>query len=107
MNVQTIIDNAFKAAFTATHEYIRDELNGKDQYPCGFAWVTIKPARGPVVKQLKAMGMASKGYYGGVTVYNPSRSHFQNVDAKILGAEAFAKVLKENGINAVAESRWD
>ena len=106
MNVKDLILEARTHAANATNVYL-GEL-GQDQFPCGFAWVNIKPARGPVVKALKEMGIGrTDSYYGGYTVWNPSENFCQNVDAKLAGARAFAKVLNDAGVKCIAESRWD
>ncbi len=106
MNVKDLILEAQTQATNAANAYL-DKL-GQDQFPCGFAWVNIKPARGPVVKALKEMGIGrTDSYCGGYTVWNPSGNFCQNVDAKLAGARAFAKVLNDAGVKCIAESRWD
>jgi hypothetical protein len=103
--IDTLLANAFTAARVAADEMIAKH---PDQwYPCGFAWVAIKPARGPVVKALKEADAGYVSSEGGYHVYNPSRNPTQWMDAKIAGADAFAKVLREAGIKAYTESRID
>jgi len=79
---------------------------------CGFAWVIIKPANGRFVKWLKANNIGRKNYGSGWNVY--ARPEFtkntpldQSLEIKEAWAAAFADVLRENGINAYAESRMD
>src|SRR3990172_12033858 len=36
---------------------------------CGFAWVTITPARGKMVQYLKSINEGGKGYYGGYQIW--------------------------------------
>ena len=73
---------------------------------CGFAWVNIKPARGGFVKYLKENGIGRKdSYYGGYTVWVSGFG--QSLDRKTAYAQAFASVLKENGITAYSMSRMD
>ena len=81
----------------------------QDGYPCGFAWVTIKPARGPFVKYLKDNGIGRLGVYGGweVSSYDVCGWHGQNMDVKEDACRAFAEVLRDNGITARVESRMD
>ena len=68
---------------------------------CGFAWVNIKPARGKFVKFLKDNNIGRKdSYYGGYTVWVSGFG--QSLDRKTAYAQAFASVLKENGITAVS-----
>ena len=72
---------------------------------CGFAWVTIAPARGAFVNYLKSINAGYKGYYGGYQV--SVREFGQSITRKEAFAGAFAKVLNSYGINAFAESRLD
>lgn len=72
---------------------------------CGFAWVTISPARGAFVNYLKSINAGSKGYYGGYQIW--VREFGQSITRKEAFAGAFAKVLKNYGISAFAESRLD
>lgn len=87
------IDLALEKAALATQAYL--DAHPNQWYPCGFAWVKIKPARGPLVKALKdrGIGRLDEGY-GGLMVYNPSGNHTQCMDAKEAGARAFADFLK-------------
>lgn len=72
---------------------------------CGFAWVTIKPARGALVNYLKSRQVGSNGYYGGFEIW--VREFGQSVDRKTAFARAFADVLNKYGINASVGSRLD
>lgn len=100
-----LLIEAFSAAEKATDKHIAD--NPDVWYPCGFAWVTIKPARGPLVKYLKERKIGDKAYEGGWTIYNPSKNLTQWMDAKYEGAKAFAKVLTSAGYKCHACSRID
>lgn len=72
---------------------------------CGFAWVTIFPARGSFVTYLKSKGIGGKAYGGGYQIWV---SEFgQSVDLKSAYAGAFAAVLNKYGINAYGQSRLD
>lgn len=73
---------------------------------CGFAWVRIKPARGKFVSWLKKNGIGRSDSYGGGYVIWIS-GFGQSYERKLACAEAMAKVMEENGINAYAESRLD
>lgn len=104
--VKAIADEAFEAAAVATQKYL-DENPGQ-WYPCGFAWVKIKPARGKLVSYLKEEKLGrTDEFEGGFSVWNPSGNHTQWMDAKRAGAVAFAEVLKKHGINAFAQTRID
>lgn len=74
---------------------------------CGFAWVKIKPARGKLVSELKAMKIGRPDPYNGGGYLVNMRSLSQSYERKMAGAEAFAKVLVEAGINAYSDGRLD
>lgn len=102
----SIWKKAHQAAVDATAATLNE--NPGQWYPCGFAWVRIKPARGPFVNYLKKIEAGrTDDYEGGYVVYNPSGNPTQWMDAKYAGAKAFAAVLQEHGIKAHAESRMD
>lgn len=101
-----IISEACRAAAEVTKNYLEDI--GGCQYPCGFAWVIIKPARGQLVKLMKKRGLGRVDEtFGGFVVYNPSGNFSQNMDAKYEGAKAFVEMLKQHDVNAVAHQRID
>jgi len=81
--------------------------------PCGFAWVTIRPARGAFVKFMKSLDKGRNGYYGGYeistnVIERETGVNFgQSYERKMAAAEAFAATLQVWGINAVAEGRLD
>lgn len=73
---------------------------------CGFAWINIHPANCAAAKFAKKYYNARKNYSGGgvciwVSDYN------QSMELKEAYAEAFANVLRINGIDARAGSRMD
>jgi len=73
---------------------------------CGFAWVKIRPNRGKFVAWLKSENIGrANSYEGGYDI--SVREFGQSLERKEAYAEAFAKVLRENGINAYACSRID
>ena len=72
---------------------------------CGFAGVVIKPARGKFVSYLKSLGMGHKHYYGGY--YVPVREFGQSLARKEAYAEAYAKILSEEGMRCYVDSRMD
>ena len=72
---------------------------------CGFAGVVIKPARGKFVSYLKSLGMGYKHYYCGW--YVSVREFGQSMTRKEAYAEAFAKVLTEEGMSCYVDSRMD
>lgn len=108
MNPGQIVEMLFRAqveAEKATNAYLKEHPN--DWFPCGFAWVIIKPARGPVVSAMKARGIGSKAYHGGWQYWNPSRNNTQSMEALRAGADAYAKVLREAGVDCYADNRMD
>lgn len=81
---------------------------GEPMY-CGFAWVHIDDARDPFVKYFRSK-FPDAGHHGhpkGWDIWNPGGSYTQSMEVKEQGAEAFAKVLRDAGINAYAQSRAD
>jgi hypothetical protein len=106
MDVEQIAKDAFKSASIATADYL--DKNPEQWFPCGFAWVRIRPARGKFVAHLKELDAGRiDAFKGGFVVYDPSGNGTQSMNAKFAGANAFAEVLRANGINAFAESRMD
>ena len=82
-------------------------------FPCGFAWVKIRPARGKLVNYLKSIGVGGTDSYAGgyrVSSYDicsQPGSWAQQMDIKYAGCSAFAEVLRDHGVNAYADSRMD
>ena len=73
---------------------------------CGFAWVKIRPARGKFVQWLKEQNIGSKdNYEGGYTIW--CHEFGQSLTRKEAFVQAFAKVLREYGIDAYGQSRID
>lgn len=103
-DLNAIINEAFTAARLASADYFRKY---GDVDCCGFAWVNIKPGTSKLARELKARGAARKSYYGGVDVWDPSKSMTQNMGAKEAGAQAFADVLQKAGFRAHSMSRMD
>lgn len=100
-----VILKAVAAAQLAAQRHI--DANPGVWYPCGFAWVKIRPARGRWVNALKELRIGDNAYDGGYMIYDPSNNVTQWMDAKEEGARAFANVLKEHGVNATVETRID
>lgn len=103
---RAVFAEASMAAKTACAEL--ESANPGVWFPCGFSWVNIKPARGPLVAILKELGEGyTDTYYGGYTIHNPSKNPTQWMDAKIAGSKAFAGVLGKYGVKAIVCSRID
>ena len=103
--------NARKVAIKAVDDYMKDK---EEPMYCGFANVSIHPARGRFVSFMKKADIGSKGYQGGyrISYYDimPKDHEYrgtQSMDIKEEGCSAFADALKKYGIEAYMESRAD
>lgn len=105
MDIAAIHQEATQAAQKAAADM---KAQRGDGFPCGFAWVVVHGVKlnTRLGKEMKRVGF-SKNYGGGIQLWNPSRNMAQNVDILMAGARAYAEVLKRNGIDAYADSRWD
>ena len=81
---------------------------------CGFANVSIHPARGRFVSFMKKSDVGSKGYGGGyrISYYDimpkdHPYSHTQSMSIKEEACEAFRDELRKYGMTVYAESRAD
>ena len=104
MNLQVLHDAATAAAKRVTAQHLAE--HGEDFY-CGFAWVQIsEKASTKLGRALKSIGF-TKAYGGGLQLWNPSGTFSQSMFLKEIGAQAYADVLKNSGINAYVGSRPD
>jgi hypothetical protein len=110
----TVIEMAKASAAVAAQAYVELYLGGEDDFPCGFAWVEVKPKHKGNTKDGKAERVVLKDmgfkldHTGKIfSLWNPSQIYYQNMDAKYVGAVAAANVLKEAGFDAYACSRLD
>ena len=103
-NIESIHNTATEAAQKATAAFLTKH---GDCGACGFAWVVVK-AKGSTKlgRALKTVGFRPE-YGGGLSMWNPSGSGTQSIDAKEHGAVAYARVLAQYGIEAYAASRLD
>ena len=81
---------------------------------CGFANVSIHPARGRFVTFMKKADIGDKGYGGGyrISYYDimpkdHQYSHTQSMSIKEEACEAFRDELRKYGMTVYAESRAD
>lgn len=72
---------------------------------CGFASVIVKPANSRFAKFLIGEGLARKHYYGGVSM--SVHAYNQSLQKKEAYANAFARVLSDNGIRCYVDIRMD
>lgn len=72
---------------------------------CGFATVRVTPGTTSFARWLVKEGIGYAAYGGGVAI--PIHAHEQSLERKQAHANAFAAVLREQGIKAYPESRLD
>jgi len=103
-NIEFIHNTALAEAQKAEAEF--RARHGEPGY-CGFAWVVVhEKASTKLGRALKQLGFR-KEYGGGLSLWNPGGSFTQSMDIKEAGAEAYASVLRQHGINAYMSSRAD
>ena len=105
------LDNIESVHNTATVAAKKAEADFRTQYGepgyCGFAWVHVsEKASTKLGRALKEVGFR-KSYQGGLDLWNPGGSGTQSMDIKETGAQAYAEVLRQNGIDAYMCSRAD
>ena len=103
--------NARKVAIKAVDDYMKDK---EEPMYCGFANVSIHPARGRFVSFMKKADIGSTGYGGGyrISYYDimpndHEYSHTQSMSIKEEACEAFRDELRKYGMTVYAESRAD
>ncbi len=72
---------------------------------CGFAWVTLRPGTSKAARFAKKFLGARTAYGGGMQLWVSDFN--QSMTKKEAFAEAFAKVLRDGGVEAFAGSRMD
>ena len=87
---------------------VKDTYNNQEWYvadgACGFAWVRIK-GNTTFARTMKKYGFFRKAWDKGYEFWVSEGN--QSIGKKEAFAVAFAKVLKDNGIEAYANSRLD
>lgn len=118
MAPQEILTAAYAAADKAIAAEVAREPENPYALDCGFAWVVVKPARGPFITWCKKQIAAAEGtrgklrfgrseYGGGWTFWCPGDFRGQSVRIIKQGARAFCAVLTANGLDAAVHSRLD
>ena len=110
MREHEIYEKAKSAALIAAKE--ENAKLGIELYiglDCGFALITIIPARGRFVNYLKSINVGDTDKYnGGYKIwYSEFSIGTQSISVHEKAAYAFAKVLNDNGIKAFCSSRLD
>ena len=102
--------NATTHAVKAVDDYMADK---EEAMYCGFANVSIHPARGKLVSWFKKFGIGSSGsrgyrisYYDIMPTDHEYR-HTQSMDIKEVACDAFKDALKKYGLTVYSESRAD
>lgn len=106
---------AVEVAKVAAQAFADKHFDGKDNYPCGFAWVSRYPADkgntrdGKAERRLLESIGFSKDWTGKTwQIRNPGQWRGQSVDIKFAGAEAYASKMKElTGLAFYAQDRLD
>ena len=95
---------------------VDDYMKGKEEpMYCGFANVSIHPAKGSFVSFMKKAGIGDSAYRGGyrISYYDIMPTdhqyarHTQSLDIKEIATEAFRDELRKYGLTVYAESRAD
>ena len=111
---QDIVEKAYEAGIAAGYRarpipmYVISQgipIDRIDDGACGFAWINVRPANSSFAIWAKKQGLMRPMYGGGVTYWVSVFG--QSVDRKAAFAGAYAKVLRENGIEATAGDRLD
>jgi len=111
--LKDIVAEARTEGHKAATRFFNEKLNGQDNFPCGFAWVTISEHNGKKIKGNTKIGRAFKkigitqNSYREFQIWNPSDVNCQNIDVKEVGARAAAEVLNRYGFSAYSNSRLD
>ena len=103
--------NARKKAVEAVDAYV--EKYGEPMY-CGFANVSIHPARGRFVSFMKKADVGDNGFRGGYRIsYNDIMPkdhqylHTQSMSIREVACDAFRDELVKYGLTVYSESRGD
>ena len=103
--------NARKVAIKAVDDFVAK--HGEPMY-CGFANVSVHPARGRFVSFMKKAGIGSNGYRGGwrISYYdimpkNHPYLHTQSMSIREIACDAFRDELVKYGLTVYSESRAD
>lgn len=114
INFQDIHTQATLAAKRAVQEFLDEwtEKTGGNDYGepmyCGFAWVDVKErSNSKLGKALQAAGFRKSYQSGYLQLWDPAQHRGQSMDCKEVGAQAYAQVLRDNGIDAHMGSRAD
>ena len=102
----------YAADVAARDEDRRIDVPEQSRIECGFAWVTIRPARGPFVAHLKRANIGSRGGYDGGPGYGIWGGDLHSVSTQSFSVHAAAaraatEVLQRYGVDATFGGRLD
>lgn len=103
LSVKAMVVGSAKGIFSNEIDYSKPTYLIEDG-ACGFAWINLK-GNSAFGKWAKAAGKAAKDYPSGLSIWVSAFN--QSLQKKEAYAYAFAKVLQDNGVYAVAGSRMD
>lgn len=100
---------AMTQAKRASNAFYKDVMNGRDHFPCGFAWVVVK------IRSNTKLGkeMIDCGFYkpygkaGELHLWMTNTLPVQCMDVHETAAAKYAEVLQQNGIQCHWDSRMD
>lgn len=108
--VERAVVEAQNQAQERAREFFENEMGGKDQYPCGFAWVSVSGVKGStrLGRMLRASGFKLNSHERRLQWWNPAGMPVQNMYCLEAGAERFAKVLRDRlGLDCYVSTRLD
>lgn len=111
--LRAIAAEARVAARDAADSYFDNNMNGQDCGACGFSWVTVQGFQRAAIKGNTKLGKNmlaagfGKDHVRRFRMWNPAQMPVQSVDCLLAGSEAAARVLREYGFDAFADSRLD
>ena len=80
---------------------------GEPMY-CGFAWVDVKErSNSKLGKALQSVGFKKSWQSGVLQLWDPAQHRGQSMDCKEVGANAYAQVWRDYGVNMHMGSRAD
>ena len=114
VKIQMIHAEATSAAKAAVARMLDDwkAKTGGNEYGepmyCGFAWVDVKVrSNSKLGKALQSVGFKKSWQSGYLQLWDPAQHRGQSMDCKEVGAQAYADVFRNYGIEMYMGSRAD
>jgi hypothetical protein len=106
MITKELLVEAQMLASKTTSDFIKKY--GEQPFGCGFAWVECKVRSNSAVgKLLQEFGFKKSYTRSGLSLWNPSNSYTQDMEAKLVGAQVYAEMLSLAGLECEVRSRLD